>query len=218
MISLQLDMSKLNQVKLFAESLVGMNALDEEDLMLMVQLENRMAFECLYKRLKSGVYNYLLWMTKRNRPLSADILQTTFLKVYECRHQYKKGHRVRAWIWAIAKNTLFDYAKKKDALHFLTQQKVKQDQGSRLKDIDEFPDSTEGVLERLVRETDRKHLAECIEQLPPKQLEVVSLRVFSELSYREMEQNSEFSLSGLKTLYHRAKKNLMECMRQKNEG
>lgn len=83
---------------------------DEELMNLYIQGDVR-AFDDLYLRHKGKVYGYL---TKRlpAKQQADEVFQNTFLKLHQSRAQYFSGQPFLPWLFAIARNALFDHLRK----------------------------------------------------------------------------------------------------------
>ena len=74
--------------------------------------QDRFALEELYREYARPVYRFSL-MTLQDPALAEDAMQDTFLRIMAYSGTYKMGTNARAWIFAIAKNSCADIAKKK---------------------------------------------------------------------------------------------------------
>ena len=75
------------------------------------------AFTCLVNKYLKPIYNFLCRIT--NDPATAeDLAQETFFKAYKNIKRYDKARKFKTWLFTIAKNSAFDYLKKKKALNF----------------------------------------------------------------------------------------------------
>jgi RNA polymerase sigma-70 factor (ECF subfamily) len=75
------------------------------------------AFVAIVKIYLKPVYNFVyrfVW----DRDTSEDLTQITFVKVWRNLRRFDKSKNLRTWIFAIAKNTTFDWLKKKKELPF----------------------------------------------------------------------------------------------------
>lgn len=64
-------------------------------------------FTPLYRRLAPTLYAYALRRTQQHER-AEDVVQSTFVKLYRARHQYRPGTLLLPWVMTIAKNTLYD--------------------------------------------------------------------------------------------------------------
>ena len=71
--------------------------------MAAVSAGDRAAFACLYDRLKAPVYGLALSIL-RVRDDAEDVMQNTFLRVWDCAGQYRPGTDARAWVLKITRN------------------------------------------------------------------------------------------------------------------
>lgn len=86
--------------------------LTDEELMLLYQEDNFMAFEVLYERHKKKVYTFLnKRLTSKND--IEDIYQSVFIKIHKSRQNYSTEHTLLKWIYVISRSELYDAAKKK---------------------------------------------------------------------------------------------------------
>ncbi len=77
--------------------------------MALYQSGDDKAFEVLYKRHSGRVMEFL---EKRTNPqIAVELLQESFLKVHKSRHQYSTQYPFLPWLFAITRNTLFDFSR-----------------------------------------------------------------------------------------------------------
>jgi RNA polymerase sigma-70 factor (ECF subfamily) len=78
---------------------------------------DEVAFEELVKRYLKPVYNFLYQLTNDQSVLD-DLTQVTFLKAWKNIKKFDPGKSFKTWIFTIAKNTAYDYFKKKKTIPF----------------------------------------------------------------------------------------------------
>lgn len=85
--------------------------LTDEELMMLYQQDEAMAFDVLYGRHKNKIYTYL---SKRMGDQAAihDIFQNILLKIHKSRSNYNSKYPVLSWIYTISRSELLDYLKK----------------------------------------------------------------------------------------------------------
>ena len=84
--------------------------LDDSVLVAMAKLGNLDAFNQLVVEYQSNVFNYVNWMVQ-NSQTAEDIVQETFLKVYQRIGQYRGGS-FQGWLLQVAKNASLDELRK----------------------------------------------------------------------------------------------------------
>jgi len=74
-------------------------------------LKDNDAFEVVYEHTKRGVFSIIISLV-RNRTITEDLMQDTYIKMIKKIKQYKRGRNFNAWLMQIAKNTALDYLRK----------------------------------------------------------------------------------------------------------
>ena len=90
----------------------------QDDALLIKQLQAKeeRALSLLYDKYSGALYSVIIKMT-RDEALSQDLLQETFITIWDKSHQYnnKKG-RFYTWAYRIAKNKVLNYLRKNNIL------------------------------------------------------------------------------------------------------
>ena len=95
----------------------------------------------------------------------------------------------RPWLYRVARN---------QCLNVLRHRKRRRD-GGRLPDVSQIGESLTGHLTRLVKDEQHRRLIEIVQELPPKQREVLRLRYVEDLSRAEIADVLEIAPSSVKT-------------------
>lgn len=89
------------------------------------------ALNHIYDEFKTPLYAFLITLTK-NHAVAEDLLQETFLKVYDKASLYIKGTNFKAWLFSIARNLAYDYLRsnksKWEELHNISEAIVIEDE------------------------------------------------------------------------------------------
>jgi len=155
--------------------------LTDEELVNAYAQGNNSAFDILLTRHKDTVYSYIFFIVK-NRELAEDIFQETFVKAIVTIKQgrYAENGKFRAWISRIAHNLIIDnYRQEKN------EQTVSNDEC----EIDLFNNSklSEGTIEdELIRSQILTDVKRLVDYLPDNQKEVLLLRYYQNLSFKEI--------------------------------
>ena len=153
-----------------------------DDVLVSLYLQgNNTAFDVLLNRHKDRLYNYIYFIV-RSRELAEDLFQETFVKVIMTLQQgrYTNDGKFLAWITRIAHNLVID--------QFRTERNenlVSNDES----DVDLLNDAklVEGNIEnRMVNEQVLKDVRALIDELPDCQREVVFMRYYQDLSFKEI--------------------------------
>ncbi len=151
---------------------------------------NTASFESLINRHKNRVFSYILLVVK-NRELAEDIFQDTFIKVVKSLQSgsYKDDGRFVSWVMRIAHNLIIDYYRKEKHLKTVSN----DDSEMPLFNSAKFSDAT--IEQQLVTNqihTDIKHL---IDRLPEEQKEVVLMRYYYDMSFKEIADFADVSIN-----------------------
>ncbi len=178
--------------------------------MLKARTGDRESFGLIFERYKNPVMGYLKTILQDDR-IAEELTQETFLRAFRARESYEPKAKVSTWLFTIARNAAFDYrAKKKEYVL----QSFENEEGDEFDPIDQLESPTPDSETQLLNETDRKRVENCLAELPEKQREVVSLRIFSDLSYEEIAREVQLPLGSVKTQLFRAKEKLIACFRK----
>ena len=159
------------------------------------QLEN---FAPLYDKYISKIYAFLFSRTS-SKEVSEDLCSQTFLKAMRSISAFTaEDKHFSAWLYKIARNNLIDYYRSsKDTL-----------------DIDSF--WTLASDQKIEDETDKRLKLEKIKQylsaLDEEQKEIVILKVWDELSYKEISEIMEKSVDNCKVIFSRSLKKIKQKM------
>ena len=133
--------------------------------------------------------NFLMSKIK-NRDLSEDIFQDTFIKVINSlqKGKYNEEGKFLPWMMRIAHNLVID--------HFRKQSKMRN-----IRPTDEFnifdilTDSSMGQDEEMIRKRVHEDLNMLIQDLPEDQMEVLKMRYFEDMSFKEIATITKVSIN-----------------------
>lgn len=164
---------------------------------------SQMDFEILYKEQAQTVYKFLLRLCG-DEGIAEDILQETFLKAIENVEGFDNRCKVTSWLCQIAKNTYFDYLRKRKKYTLTSFQEYN------------LKEETPSLEERIIDSEDAKEIRKIVHQLPEPYKEVFLLRVFAELPYKEI--GAIFGKTEVwgRVTYLRSKDMIISIMNKKN--
>jgi len=149
----------------------------DEDLMLRIQQANDPeAFAELFARYRVRITSYTCRLVG-NRDEGESLAQETFLRLLEKSDLYGYPRRFSTWVFTIARNLVTDFHKKKRAMT--------SERFDLMADGQQGPDDRRPDV-ATVRDEALRALDEAIESLPAQHREVLILRSFYEMSYREI--------------------------------
>ena len=151
---------------------------------------NNQAFDELLTRHKSRVFSYILHIVK-NRDLAEDIFQETFVKAIMTIKQgrYSENGKFVAWITRIAHNLVIDYYRQEKSENTVS---TDEDETNLLNRKDLCEDNIEDAM---VVEQIHKDVKRIIDALPESQREVLVMRYYRNMSFKEIADTTNVSIN-----------------------
>jgi RNA polymerase sigma-70 factor (ECF subfamily) len=179
----------------------GALARDEDKLVRDFQDGDDLAFVTLYNRYKRLIYIFCLKMLF-NADAAKDCVQEVFLRAYERREQLNEPQRFSSWLYSIARNQCLSIFRrsKHDATQEIDFDLISGPSG-------ETPDAL------MERQESVDLLNKSLAQLNLEYREVLVLREFQNLSYREIAEVLGDSESAVKSRIFKARQRLFELLR-----
>ena len=148
------------------------------------------AIESLITRHRSKVYTYIV-LTIKNQQLAEDLFQETFIKVIKSLRggKYKDNGRFLSWVIRIAHNLIIDHFRKEKQMNSISNDDTEVD----LFNSQKFSDKN--IEEIIVSSQIKSELRALINELPSDQREVVLLRHYGELSFKEIADQTGVSIN-----------------------
>lgn len=151
---------------------------------------NNPAFDILLDRHKDRLFNYIYFLV-RSREVAEDIFQETFVKAIVTLQQgrYTDDGKFSAWITRIAHNLVIDQFRNERNENFISNDET---------EIDLFNNAklSEGTIEnRMVNEQVLKDVRALIDELPDCQREVVFMRYYQDLSFKDIAEITGVSIN-----------------------
>ncbi len=169
------------------------------------------SIERLISRYKDKVYTYILLMVK-NEHLAEDIFQETFIKVIKSLHRgkYQESGKFVSWVIRIAHNLIIDYFRKGKQTRMYANEDYEMD----IFNSKRFSDKT--VEDEIVNHQVESDVRKLIEYLPEEQKEVVLLRHYGGLSFKEIAEQTNVSINTALGRMRYALINLRKIIEDKN--
>jgi RNA polymerase sigma-70 factor (ECF subfamily) len=148
-----------------------------------------------------AAYNLARWLTRDERD-AEDVVQEAFLRALRHFRTFKGGD-ARPWLLAIVRNTYYTWRKH-----------------NRLPDVEDvfdddkhpLADDTSDPEILLLRESDRQLVRNALHQLPHEFLEVIVLREFEELSYKQIAEVVQVPCGTVMSRLARARRRLAQVL------
>ena len=151
-------------------------------------------FQTVYEQYFTDVYKYVLSLC-RDPHLAEEVTQETFFKALKSMDRFQGQCRLYVWLCQIAKNTYFSFAAKQKRVTY------EEAEGSR-----------EGPEGALLEKESAFAIHQILHALEEPYKEVFSLRVFGQLSFRQIGELFGKTESWARVTYHRARLKIKEEM------
>ena len=182
--------------------------LDDQLLIEKLKQGDQGAFSEIVETRKGMVYNTVLGLLQ-NPEDAEDVTQEVFIKVFESVRQFKGESAFSTWLYRIAVTTALEFLRKKKRkkrFAFITSLFGEGDTP-----VTDPPDFVHpGVL--LDRRENARVLFKAIQKLPENQKIAFSLHKVEGLSYQEVADVMETTVSAVESLIHRARQNLRKSL------
>ncbi len=148
------------------------------------------AIDALIDRHKAKIFAYILMCVKQ-QVLAEDIFQEAFIRVIKTLKNgcYADSGKFSSWVMRIAHNLIIDYYRKKKNLPVVSNDNYEYDLFNSCKFSDE------SIEDKLVVEQLRKGVSMLVELLPDNQREVVIMRYYRNLSFKEIAEETDVSIN-----------------------
>ncbi|RFC54669.1 RNA polymerase sigma factor [Brumimicrobium aurantiacum] len=154
---------------------------------------NEKAFEALLNRHKNKIYNYI-FMKIRDEALSQDIFQETFIKVIKTlkKGAYNEEGKFLPWAMRIAHNLMIDHFRKSNKVRMISESSSRSEDYT-IFDLLELKDNN--VEDDIVHNELVTQMIGLIDFLPESQREILNMRIFKEMSFKDIAEKEGVSIN-----------------------
>ncbi len=167
--------------------------------------------DALIERHKKRVYTYIFLIVK-NQQLAEDIFQDTFIKVIKSlrKRKYQEKGIFVSWVIRIAHNLIIDYYRKEKHLKTYSNDDTEVD----IFNSQKFSDVN--IEQLLINDQIVQDLRTLVDDLPADQRQVILLRHYGGLSFKEIAEQTGVSINTALGRMRYALINLRKLITQKN--
>lgn len=150
---------------------------------------NEYALEILIKRHQQRLFSFIYSKVK-DKDITEDIFQDTFIKVIRTlkKGNYNEEGKFLPWVVRISHNLIIDYFRKSNRM-------------PKFRNTDEFDIFSvlgDGVLnaeKKIIKEQIHADVRELINELPEEQKQVLVMRMYNDMSFNEISENTGVSIN-----------------------
>ncbi len=186
-----------------------MSSLPEDpDAALMVRFRegDERAFDGLVEKFQGPVFNFIFRQIGRLDE-AEDIAQNVFIQVYKSAHRYEPRAKFTTWLFTIARNLCLNEFRRQQRHPLQSlQQTLSNDPESEQAQFAD-PTARSPSVEIIEKEL-QEEILKAVRQLPESQRTAVWLCRYENMSYEEIAEVLDLSVSATKSLLHRARETL----------
>ena len=148
-----------------------------------------LAIELLIKRHQQRLYSFI-YSKIQNRDTTEDIFQDTFIKVIKTlkKGNYNEEGKFLPWVMRISHNLIIDFFRKNNRMPIF----------NNTEDFDIFSVLSDGELNaenKIIKEQILSDVRDLVEELPEEQKEVLKMRIYNDMSFNEISENTGVSIN-----------------------
>ncbi len=161
---------------------------DQELIRLFISGDHN-ALEYLINRHERKLFSYIILIVK-DKHLAEDIFQDTFIKIINTLRAgaYNEEGKFLPWAMRIAHNLIIDFFRKSKRMPF----RENSEEYDLFETLNVFEDTIE---DKLITAQIHEDVKKLIEHLPEEQKEVLKMRHYEELSFKEIAQQTDVSIN-----------------------
>ncbi len=147
------------------------------------------ALELLIKKHQQRLYSFI-YSKIQDRDTTEDIFQDTFIKVIRTlkKGNYNEEGKFLPWVMRIAHNLIIDYFRKSNRM-------PKFNNTEEFNIFSVLSDGTLNAEGKIIKEQILNDVKELVEELPAEQREVLKMRIYNDMSFNEISENTGVSIN-----------------------
>ena len=171
---------------------------------------NENALSILIERHKQRIYSFI-YSKVYDRDITEDIFQDTFIKVIRTLKlgKYNEEGKFLPWVMRIAHNLVIDHFRKNSRM-------PKFDNAGEFSIFSVLSDSSLNAEKSIIKEQVEEDVRRIIEELPDDQKQVLMMRMYQDMSFKEISERTGVSINTALGRMRYALINLRKVIEQNN--
>ncbi|MBQ7461483.1 MAG: sigma-70 family RNA polymerase sigma factor [Bacteroidaceae bacterium] len=188
----------------------NLSAMTDHELVELYEQGNDSAFDILLSRHQAYIYSYILFLVK-DSDVANDFFQDTFQRAIVAirSHKYQSNGKFSAWLTRIAHNLIIDKSRESETTCTVRENMVKP------KALNSLQLSEATREDEMIDRQNREGIRRLLDYLPQPQREVVIMRFYDDLSFKEIAQQTGVSINTALGRMHYALINLRKIIQEK---
>lgn len=180
--------------------------MDEKDIIKGLMDGDSLTFKELVEKYQLPVINTCLGIV-HNRHDAEDIAQDVFVEIFRSVSGFRSDSKLSTWIYRIAVNKSINFTRKRNRQKWLSSLEDFFDGKNEPEIHSSLSDLPSSEIEN---QQMNQHLHKAIDTLPENQRIAFTLNKYDELSYKDISEVMNLTVSSVESLIHRAKTNLQK--------
>jgi RNA polymerase sigma-70 factor (ECF subfamily) len=171
----------------------AISSLDDRYLVQLYKDGNETAFKTLLFRHKDKIFRFIR-MKVKDVDLSNDIFQDTLIKVVNTIKlgSYNEEGKFLPWVMRIAHNLIIDHFRKKSRVRMISEASSNSSEYSILTNIS---CGTKNIEDQITSKELLDQMVVLVDYLPKTQREIVNMRIFHDMSFKEIAETENISIN-----------------------
>ena len=168
----------------------NLSAMTDHELVELYENGNDCAFDILLGRHQAYIYSYILFLVK-DSDVANDFFQDTFSRAIVAirSHKYQTSGKFSAWLTRIAHNLIVDKSRECESVYTVREDQVKP------KALNSLRLSEATREDEIIDHQRRESIRHLLDYLPEPQREVIIMRFYDDLSFKEIAQMTGVSIN-----------------------
>ena len=168
----------------------NLSALTDHELVKLYEEGNDSAFDVLLERHQAYIFSYILFLVK-DTDVANDFFQDTFQRAIIAirTHKYQANGKFSAWLMRIAHNLIIDKSRESEQTQTVREDQVKP------KALNSLSLSEATREDEMIDSQSRESIRRLLDYLPEPQREVILLRFYDDLSFKEIALQTGVSIN-----------------------
>lgn len=173
---------------------MSISHLEDNELVKLYVDGNEQALSVLLHRHKRKIFSSV-YIVVKDKALAEDLFQDTFIKVIQTlkRNQYCEEGKFLPWVLRIARNLIIDYFRKSKKLP--TVPVYVNEDGEEVDVFSSIVSDDEDIKNKAEQLKFKKSIRNMISRLPGEQKEVVIMRMYYDMSFKEIADFCDVSIN-----------------------
>jgi RNA polymerase sigma-70 factor (ECF subfamily) len=170
-----------------------MKRMDDRELITLYIDGNEKAFEVLLMRHKDKIYRFI-YLKVRDQVLAEDIFQEAFVKIINTLKigSYNEEGKFLPWAMRIAHNLVIDHFRKSSKVRMVSESSSMKDDFNIFSTLSM---EDKNVQEQMSYDELEKQMVDLIEYLPLSQKEILKMRIFQDMSFKDIAELEDISIN-----------------------